>query len=90
MKTPNPADPNARKATLQPPGMLEQTDQQNDVPLTIPDTEIAGRAYARWEEAGRPHGGDQAHWFAAEDELRRKSRSPGASPAPGGSDATRE
>jgi hypothetical protein len=30
---------------------------------------IAQRAYEIWEQSGRPHGQDHAHWFQAESEL---------------------
>jgi hypothetical protein len=31
---------------------------------------VSIRAYQLWEEEGRPHGRDQAHWFEAERQLR--------------------
>ncbi|WP_244465644.1 DUF2934 domain-containing protein [Devosia chinhatensis] len=31
--------------------------------------EIERRAYALWEQDGRPHGQDQAYWFKAADEV---------------------
>ncbi|MEH3108084.1 MAG: DUF2934 domain-containing protein [Sphingomonas fennica] len=33
------------------------------------DEVLKARAYALWEEEGRPHGRDAAHWAAAEAEL---------------------
>ncbi len=33
------------------------------------DELLKARAYALWEEEGRPHGRDEAHWAAAEAEL---------------------
>lgn len=35
--------------------------------------EIEKRAYTYWEQAGRPEGADQAHWFRAETELLSSS-----------------
>lgn len=48
-----------------------------------PGTEptIAERAYSIWEEEGRPHGRDRAHWERAERELS------GPPPAAAGIDA---
>lgn len=35
-----------------------------------PDSDsVAARAYSIWEEEGRPHGRDRAHWERAEQEL---------------------
>lgn len=35
-----------------------------------PESErVAERAYSIWEEEGRPHGRDHAHWHRAESEL---------------------
>jgi DUF2934 family protein len=31
---------------------------------------ISVRAYQMWEQEGRPHGRDQAHWFEAERQLQ--------------------
>lgn len=39
--------------------------------ISSPDeTEIARRAYSRWENSDRSHGRDQDHWFAAEADIR--------------------
>jgi hypothetical protein len=62
--------------------MLDQRDQI-----------IRERAYALWEEEGRPHGSDLTHWLRAETELAGKSSAikaakageaakPGKAPAP--------
>jgi Protein of unknown function (DUF2934) len=37
---------------------------------------IARRAHCLWEEAGRPHGQETAHWLQAEHELRLAERGP--------------
>jgi hypothetical protein len=49
---------------------------------------ISVRAYQLWEQEGRPHGRDQAHWLEAERELQELQReSPAAnSSANGGTD----
>lgn len=40
----------------------------------VPSAEkIAARAYAIWEESGRPEGCEQEHWYQAESELRSRS-----------------
>ena len=49
---------------------LEETSQQNAVSLevesiTIPDEQIAQRAYKIWEREGKIDGRDQEHWFQA-------------------------
>jgi hypothetical protein len=36
---------------------------------------IAERAYALWENDGRPDGRDQEYWFRAEAELKTERRS---------------
>jgi hypothetical protein len=39
-------------------------------PARTPETDrIAARAYALWEEEGRPHGRDEQHWQRAESEV---------------------
>ena len=45
---------------------------------------ISKRAYAIWEEAGRPHGHDNDHWDQAvreRDDFERVSLAPEAAPA---------
>jgi Protein of unknown function (DUF2934) len=37
---------------------------------------ISIRAYQLWEQEGRPHGRDQAHWFEAERALQELQREP--------------
>lgn len=75
MQDSNPSSKSRREreqsTTLKTPERIQPTDQQNDVPLTPPDEEIARRAYARWESSDRSHGRDQEHWFAAQEELRQ-------------------
>lgn len=44
-----------------------------------PDSErVAARAYSIWEEEGRPHGRDHAHWHRAESELTGQAVAPDA------------
>jgi hypothetical protein len=62
---------NPDRSTLRRPELIEQTDQQHDASPDLSSEEIARRAYAHWEDSDRPHGRDQEHWFAAEEELRR-------------------
>ena len=38
------------------------------------EAEIARTAYFIWEQEGRPHGRDQAHWFQAETQLTQPGR----------------
>jgi hypothetical protein len=47
---------------------------------TMPDTEsaIRERAYAIWEESGRPLGLDKEHWFRASREVALTVPAPGA------------
>ena len=40
------------------------------------EAEIARTAYFIWEQEGRPHGRDQAHWLQAEKQLTQPMRSP--------------
>jgi hypothetical protein len=42
---------------------------EHDMELT--QQQISIRAYHIWEEEGRPHGRDQAHWFEAERQLQK-------------------
>ena len=46
----------------------------------MPDTEsiIRERAYALWEQSGRPHGRDKDHWFQAAKEVAITVPPPGA------------
>lgn len=39
------------------------------------DEEIQHVAYLLWIEAGRPHGCDEQHWFAARELLRHRVHS---------------
>ncbi|MDX1978982.1 MAG: DUF2934 domain-containing protein [Bryobacteraceae bacterium] len=47
-------------------------DKTNPGPESLRQ-EIEKRAYTYWEQAGRPEGADQAHWFRAETELLSSS-----------------
>jgi predicted flap endonuclease-1-like 5' DNA nuclease len=49
-----------------------------------PETEaaIAARAYAIWEEEGRPHGRHEIHWQRAYDEVTAPKKQPIASAKP--------
>ena len=38
------------------------------------EAEIARTAYLIWEQEGRPHGRDQAHWFQAERRLTERKQ----------------
>ena len=38
------------------------------------EAEIARTAYFIWEQEGRPHGRDRAHWLQAEKLLKRPGR----------------
>lgn len=42
---------------------------------------VAERAYSIWEEEGRPHGRDRAHWERAEKELATPAAAPRPTPA---------
>jgi len=42
---------------------------------------ISARAYALWEEEGRPDGRALAHWLAAEREFRTQMSEPASQPA---------
>lgn len=44
------------------------------------DELLRARAYALWEEEGRPHGRDADHWAAAEAELFGDAAKPAAAP----------
>lgn len=44
---------------------------------------IAERAYSIWEQEGRPHGRDRAHWERAERELAGRAEPAGAPAADG-------
>ena len=50
---------------------------------------VSIRAYQLWEQEGRPHGRDQAHWFEAERQLQdpEPSAPPQTSPARAAIDA---
>jgi hypothetical protein len=49
--------------------------------------QIACAAYAIWENEGRPHGRDLAHWLQAEEQLKAellREAEPARSPEPAG------
>lgn len=50
-------------------------------PAEPTNEEIAQLAHQLWEQAGRPHGQDLAHWYEAETRLRQPSQPPGAGQA---------
>jgi hypothetical protein len=50
---------------------------------------IRERAYSIWDRAGRPHGRDREHWFAAEAEIAKAERELIREAAGGGAGAGR-
>jgi hypothetical protein len=64
-KSPTPASrPQPAKAAPPPPAT-------GSAP---PPEKVAARAYEIWQQAGRPDGQHEAHWYQAERELRTRSR----------------
>ena len=50
-----------------------------------PRQQIAERAYALWEQEGRPHGCDLDHWLRAEAEIMAAgAEPPNSAPSPVG------
>lgn len=54
------------KSNLNPPTALDGTAPASPEKLR---EEIAREAYFLWEKSGRPHGGENEHWFEAEKKL---------------------
>jgi hypothetical protein len=44
--------------------------------------QVSLRAYELWEQEGRPHGRDQAHWFEAERQVQSLKSGENAAPRP--------
>ena len=56
--------PNAQEPMTDSLSPMRKRDEDDDL-----ETKIRTRAYQMWEDAGRPHGRDLEHWFAAESEV---------------------
>jgi hypothetical protein len=74
--------------------IIESTNPMQRDEYADLESKIRIRAYQLWEEAGRPHGRELEHWFAAESEvagrpattLRRPNDPPETLPATGRTD----